>query len=398
MRRTVLVPMLQIHIDAPGGSTRVAWDEASQLARMGHDVWAIGPDVTGRSPEHERHDGIQILRYPLPAYSAMDPRRTFAHQRAVARSLRTHLKRPIDVVHGHAPLQYAGAVSTASPRTRLVFTVHSPVALEAYASAPSASGFARVRLRAQAAMLRRLERQLLDRSHVVHVLSAYTERLLMAEYAFGPERVTRIPGWVDIDRFKPVDDRSALKRSLAWPSGRVLFTLRRLVPRMGLDLLLRAFCEIRKTVEDVNLVIAGGGPLRGSLESLAAELGVSGSVRFEGRVSDAALPAMYAAADAFVLPTAELECFGLIALESFASGRPVLATPVGAIPEVVGAVEPRWLSAEASAPALTRLLSDWLAGRLPVHSPADLRSFVENGYTQERRLSELISAALGDSA
>ncbi len=89
------------------------------------------------------------------------------------------------------------------------------------------------------------------------------------------------------------------------------------------------------------------------------------SVRFEGRVSDEVLPQMYAAADAFILPTAELGCFGLIALEAFASGRPVFATRVGAISEVVGAVEPRWLAEDGSVEALTRLLSDWLAGRLP---------------------------------
>ena len=393
----MVIPMLQLQSGAPGGSTRIAWDEALQLTRLGHDVWVVAPDVGGGAPEREEHDGIQVLRYPFPTYTALDPRRASAHQRATATLLRNQLKRPIDVVHGHSPLQCAGAFSAASPRTRLVYTVHSPAALEAKASAPAAAGFARVRVRAQAAMLRRVERKILDRSQVVHVLSAYTERLLVAEHALAPERMTRIPGWVDLERFKPVGDRIGLRGSLGWPEGRVLFTLRRLVPRMGLDRLLRAFCEARKATRDVSLVIAGDGPLRGSLESLASDLGLSGSVRFEGRVSDEALPKMYASADTFVLPTAELECFGLIALEALASGRPVLATPVGAIPEVVGAVEPRWLSANEGVPALTVLLSDWLAGRLPVHAPADLRAFVERGYSERRRLAELIAVALGDA-
>jgi len=105
-----------------------------------------------------------------------------------------------------------------------------------------------------------------------------------------------------------------------------------------------------------------------------------------------------AAADAFVLPTVELECFGLIAMEAFASGRPVLAIPVGAIPEIVGGVEPRWLSADAGAPALTRLLSDRLAGRLPVHAPGDLRAFVERGCSPGQRMTELIAIALGETS
>lgn len=398
MRRTVVIPMLQLQSDAPGGSARIAWDEALQLARMGHDVWAVAPDVVGGAPEREDHDGVRVLRYALPPHAALDPRRAFAHQKATAGALRTHLEGPIDVIHGHAPLQYAGAVAAASTRTRLVYTVHSPSAQEALASAPEARGFARVRVRAQAAMLRRIERNLLRRTHVVHVLSAYTERLLMKEHALPPERMTRIPGWVDIERFRPVNDRIALRSALGWPKGRVLFTLRRLVPRMGVERLLRAFRDVRKATGDVSLVIAGDGPLRGSLESLSSDLGLAGSVRFEGRVSDQALPRMYASADAFVLPTSALECFGLIALEAFASGRPVLATPVGAIPEVVGAVEPQWLSSDEGVPALTRLLSDWLAGRLPDHGPAELRAFVERGYSQGRRLTELIAVALGGTS
>jgi glycosyltransferase involved in cell wall biosynthesis len=398
MRRSVVIPMLRLQSDAPGGSTRIAWDEALQLARLGHDVWVVAPDVIGGMPEREEHDGVHVLRYVRPHHAAVDPRRASAHQDATERLLRRHVPHTIDVIHGHAPLQYAGALAAAAPQTRLVYTVHSPAALEALASAPEARGLSRLRVRAQAAMLRRLERRLLERTEIVHVLSAYTERLLMEEHALEPGLMTRIPGWVDTERFGPVNERIGLRRSLGWPEGRVLFTLRRLVPRMGLDRLLRAFCEVRKTTGDVGLVIAGDGPLRGSLETLASDLGLAGSVRFEGRVSDEALPQMYAAADAFVLPTAELECFGLIALEAFASGRPVLATPVGAIPEVVGAVEPLWLAEDASVAALTRLLSDWLAGRLPEHAPADLRAVVERGYSERRRLTELIATALGETS
>lgn len=126
MRRTVVIPMLRVHLDAPGGSTRIAWDEALHLARSGHDVWVAAPDVLGGMPEREERDGVHVLRYPLPDYAPLDPRRASAHQKATERLLRRHLTGPIDVLHGHAPLQYAGALATAAPRTRLVYTVHSP--------------------------------------------------------------------------------------------------------------------------------------------------------------------------------------------------------------------------------------------------------------------------------
>src|ERR1039457_6442416 len=145
MRRLrIVLPLLCVHQDAPGGSTRIAWDEALQLARAGHDVWVAAPDVVGGMPEREERNGVHVLRYPLPDHGPLDPRRASAHQKATESLLRAHLTGPIDVLHGHALMQYAGALAAASPRTRLVYTVHSPVALEALASAPEARGLARL--------------------------------------------------------------------------------------------------------------------------------------------------------------------------------------------------------------------------------------------------------------
>jgi glycosyltransferase involved in cell wall biosynthesis len=394
----VVIPVLRDPAETPSGSTRLAWDEALCLARLGHEVWVAGPSLETTISIRATREGVNVLIYPFPRFGPLDPRRTSVHQHATASILRRHLPGAPDVIHGHAPLQYAGALALAAPPARLVYTVHSPAALEALASVAGARGVERLRVRAQAAMLRRVERRFLERTRVIHVLSAYTARLLVAEHGLAPERTSLIPGWVDLERFKPAVDRADLKRALRWPEGRVLFTLRRLVPRMGLDRLLHAISAVAASAPDLSLVIGGEGPLRGSLESLASELGLTGSVRFEGRVSDEALPRMYAAADAFVLPTTELECFGLIALEAFASGRPVLATPVGAIPEVVGAIEPLWLAQDAGVPALTQLLSNWLAGRLPTHAPDDLHATVAREYSQGRRLSDLLALALGEES
>jgi glycosyltransferase involved in cell wall biosynthesis len=115
-------------------------------------------------------------------------------------------------------------------------------------------------------------------------------------------------------------------------------------------------------------------------EEMAATLGVSDMVRFVGRVDDAILPEMYAAATAFVLPTFELECFGIIAVEALASGVPVLATPVGAIPEVLSPVEPRWLASTASATDVATLLTRFLHNELPSHTVAELREYTVNKY------------------
>lgn len=391
----IVIPVLWDPAEAPSGSTRLAWDEALYLAGRGHEVWVVGPSLAAADPAHETRNGVNVLTYPAPRHGPLDPRRASAHQRRTAELLRRYLPGAPDVIHGHAPLQYDGALATANAATRTAYSVHSPARPEMLV-APAGSALVALRRRVAAEALRRLERRLLDATNVIHVFSMYTRDLLALEHGLAPERTRTIPGWVDLARFRPSDDRAALKRSLGWPEGRVLFTLRRLVSRMGLDRLVGAFSSLAGREADVTLVIGGEGPMRGPLEELARARGIAARVRFEGRVPDETLPAMYAAADVFVLPTAALECFGLIALEALACGRPVLATPVAAIPEIVGAVEKEWLAADVGEAALASLLDRWARGVLPAHPPEELRAFVERRYAAEERLAELTSAILGE--
>jgi glycosyltransferase involved in cell wall biosynthesis len=88
----------------------------------------------------------------------------------------------------------------------------------------------------------------------------------------------------------------------------------------------------------------------------------------------------YAACDAFVLPTAALEGFGIIALEVLASGRPVLATPVGGIPEILEQVEPKWMAGGSDARSIAQVLRQFLDGNLPQHSARELHAFVESRF------------------
>jgi len=131
---------------------------------------------------------------------------------------------------------------------------------------------------------------------------------------------------------------------------------------------------------DFHLMIGGAGPLRRNLETLARDLNLSGRVHFLGYVPDSHLPLMYGACDAFVLPSAALECFGLIAIEALACGRPVLASPLAAIPEILNRFEPRWMARSASEEAIADLLADFLLGNLPVHPAQDLRAVVARHY------------------
>ena len=172
------------------------------------------------------------------------------------------------------------------------------------------------------------------------------------------------------------------------------FTLRRLVPRMGLDRLLDAGYRLLGDRLNFHLVIGGSGPLRVRLEEQAEALGMSSSVTFMGRVEDNILPLAYAACDAFVLPTEELECFGLIALEALSAGRPVLATPVGAIPETICKFDHSWIARSAEVEDIADLLRQYLMGKLPEHAPSQLHDQVHHNYSREQVLDRFIKTAI----
>jgi glycosyltransferase involved in cell wall biosynthesis len=108
----------------------------------------------------------------------------------------------------------------------------------------------------------------------------------------------------------------------------LLVAVARLVPQKGIDIALRALAEL----PDAWLVVLGEGPERTRLEALARELGVVGRTHFPGRVPDVA--AWLRRASVVVHP-ARWEGFGLALLEAMLCAKPVVATHVSSIPEIV---------------------------------------------------------------
>src|SRR5439155_3903477 len=131
------------------------------------------------------------------------------------------------------------------------------------------------------------------------------------------------------------------------------------VPRMGPDTLVEATALLAEKGRECRVVIGGEGPERQPLEILALERGISDRVAFLGRISEQQVSDSYAAADCFVLPTRALECFGLIVLEAYASGLPVVGVPVGSIPEVMGPEFSAWIADDNQPVALAQRMEDF---------------------------------------
>jgi glycosyltransferase involved in cell wall biosynthesis len=146
---------------------------------------------------------------------------------------------------------------------------------------------------------------------------------------------------------------------------------------MGLGVLLEAWAKADDPLTSALLLIAGEGPERTVLEKQVNGLGLSGHVRFQGRVSDAELLMLYQAADVCVVPSLALEGFGLVVLEALACGTPVIATDSGGLPEALAGFDPSLIIPAGDPDALASRLIAAYTGRQPLPSGAACRRHAE---------------------
>lgn len=143
----------------------------------------------------------------------------------------------------------------------------------------------------------------------------------------GLRPVVTIPNAVDLDMYRPSASRHA-----GSSQDLVIGCMARFVPGKGIDDVLAAAQKV--LMRGAHLRIAGDGPQRPLLEALASRLGVARQVEFLGWVDDASV--FWTSCDVAVVPSHQsIESFGLAAVEAMASGRPVIATRNGGLPELV---------------------------------------------------------------
>lgn len=208
--------------------------------------------------------------------------------------------------------------------------------------------------------------------------------LLISNYGVAPDKIYVIPGAVDTSRFQP-SERVRARDALGWPQGeRIIFCVRRLVQRMGLEALVAAFTLAAAKYPDVRLFIGGKGPLQGALEAQIRSLGLGQRIRMLGFVRESLLPAHYQAANLSIVPSQTLEGFGLTTLESLACGIPVLVTPVGGLTEVVGPLAPSCVLSGVYPNQIAEGLDAYLCGRLPLPGPAECVAYVKERFVWQR--------------
>jgi len=158
----------------------------------------------------------------------------------------------------------------------------------------------------------------------------------------APERIHRIDNFIDTSIFYPPGpgDKDHLKEALGYRGKLLVLYSGRLVPRKGVEYLLKAWKGLTTEHPDARLLLLGDGPLQGSLTEMAEDLGITDTVRFAGRVGD--VPRYLRAADLFVLPSVQ-EGMPNSMLEAMACRLPAVATRIGGVVDVVGEQGYAWL-------------------------------------------------------
>lgn len=345
-----------------GGAERVLRQQALGLRRLGHRVTLVarapagddrhlvrvGEAIEHRYPVTRRHEAAFVATSILRSVEAFD--------RAAAGE-------PLDVAIIHQSLAGLGAVLRRRARAKhWIYLCHS-LAHEEFASRVrrGASVVERIRWWVNNRLRFWIEGTVMRRCDCVVVLSEFMRDRVRGAHGIAPENLHIIPGAADPAVFVPPDRRDEVRRSLKLSPDRViLLTVRNLVPRMGLENLVEAITLLGEEKQDLLLLIGGEGPLQPHLESLVARCGLARHVQLLGFVPEDMLSRYYQAADLVVMPTHQLEGFGLVTVEALACGTPVLGTPVGALPEVLRRVDPLLVAQGAGslplADAIRRLL------------------------------------------
>jgi glycosyltransferase involved in cell wall biosynthesis len=98
---------------------------------------------------------------------------------------------------------------------------------------------------------------------------------------------------------------------------------------------IRAFKLLSRQVKNIKLIVAGDGDYLPGAKQLAKDLGIAHKVIFPGFVRNEDTSLFYNASDVFIFPTLRLESFGIVIAEAMACGKPVIASNIGSIPDVI---------------------------------------------------------------
>jgi glycosyltransferase involved in cell wall biosynthesis len=347
---------------------------ASELVKLGHSVevfagqpWPILEDAVGftpvpsldlyRSPDpfrivhlKELVDKESVIEFLTMLSGGFAEPRVFA--RRVRRILATR-RGEFDIVHDNQCLGRA-IVALSKDGWPLLTTLHHPITVDRRLALDHAKGLIQKLSTWRWFGFVRMQMRVARRLPAIVTVSHSSLRDIAQQMGVDPSRMRVVPVGVDHDIFR-------LHPEVQEIPGRLMVTTSSDVPLKGLVPLLEAVARLRNHRE-ISLLVVGKPSPNGRVEKAIERLDLSSVVTFVHGISDEELARHYAEAQIAVVPSL-YEGFSLPAIEAMASGRPLIATTGGALPEVVGSDGETALlvppdDAGALADAIDKLLDD----------------------------------------
>lgn len=349
-------------LDDAGGLARVYYGCVNNLPIAGVEVSGL---VTGSADLKQRSAG------KVEAFAATNSS-TWQRSRGIRKAVnRLMAVNDYDLVATHFALYTLPALDRFK-KLPLVMHFHGPWALESQAEGGG-------RISTWGKWL--VEKLVYRRANGFIVLSEAFRQILHKTYNVPLEKIFIVGGGVNTSEFDlPITIAQARAR-LGWQQDRrIIFCVRRLVQRMGLENLISAIATVRQQYPDVLLLIAGKGAIASTLQLQIQEMQLQDHVKLLGFVPDQDLAIAYRAAEMTVVPTIALEGFGLIVIESLAAGTPVLGTPIGGIPEILQPLSTDLILEGSQTNQIARGLIEALAGDRRMPSAEVCQSYVRQNY------------------
>lgn len=359
--------------DEFGGAWKYTYEVNKRMVKRGHQVYLVTCKPTADLPDYEVIDGIHYFRIGVKESKSL-----LGLWCSLKKRISLILDRyPVHIVNMHNPL--IAFIALLNPRIwripgvyhfhSLWFDEEKINRLATQEPVDKKSLWFRIKIGVLLNCIRLLEWTCFYSACSILFLSKYTKNKFEEFYPLKKLRLSIIPGGVDVETFRPLEfGKNELKKRLQLPADRlILFTVRRLAARMGLENLILAVSLIKshRSQGDFLLIIGGKGPLEEKLNELITGHHLQDCVRLIGCIPEEKLPLYYQSADLFVIPSALIEGFGLVTVEAMASGLPVLGTPVGGTKEILENIDERLLFDDTTPEAIAARIELFLKNPQP---------------------------------
>ncbi len=306
-----------------GGSAENTFLTAKGLDKKKYDVTLMSGPVDDASQERRTQVEESGIRYiPLPGlvrniHPVSDLIALFRIRRFLA-------KEKFNVVHTHT--SKAGFLGRfAAKRAGTPHIVHTPHGHIFYGY------FGRLKTK----MFIGLEKFASRMTDKIVALTESEKSDYIAHKIVDEKKCVVIPSGIELDRYRglTLEDKNKLKKKIGIPENAlVVGTVGRLVPVKGPEFMIKASAHIIPLSPQTYFVFAGDGPLKKPLQTLAKEMGADKNILFLGWRDD--VPRILSTFDIFLLPSLN-EGMGRVLAEAMALGKPIVASHVGGVPDLV---------------------------------------------------------------